>query len=409
MTGSTALDLVLAALLLAQVAAGYREGLVVGAFGLVGLVAGATAGALLAPRAFAAWEAGPPRTLAVVVCVVLLALLGRLAAGSIGVRLRRGVRSRPVRLADAGLGATAGAVTTVLVIWVLAGAARGYPVPAVTDAVGGSRVVAAVEAAVPPSTYQVLDLFWSSADDTGFPRVFTALQEESVRPVDPPAAQVPQTPGLREAQRSVVKVTGVARPCNRGLEGSGFVLRQDGDSALVVTNAHVVAGVTEPLVQPQGVGLRHRARVVLFDAARDVAVLEVPGLDAPALRVVPTLGRGAPGVVAGFPLDGPYTLATARVREILDAAGRDIHDSTDVVREVYAIYGTVEPGNSGGPMLTESGEVAGLVFARSVEHPDTGYVLTPDEMGEALAALDPSLRSVATGGCTKAASEAADG
>ncbi|PPK92838.1 colicin V production protein [Kineococcus xinjiangensis] len=400
MTGSLLLDLVLVMLLLAQIVAGYREGLVVGAFGLAGLVGGAALGVVVVPQALAGWAAGTPRTLAVVVTVVLLAMLGRLLLGLAGMRLRRGVESRPVRLADAGLGATAGVVSTVLVIWVAATAVRGYPLPAVTDAVAGSRVVAAVEAAVPASTTRVLSSFWTTAEETGFPRVFTAMHEESVQPVAPPAQEVPQTPGLLLAQPSLVKVTGVARSCDRGLAGSGFVYGQDGRAALVVTNAHVVAGMTEPLVQPQGVGLRHRGRVVLFDPARDVAVLEVPGLDAAALSVVPDLVRGDPAIVAGFPLDGPYTLATARVREVVEARGRDIYDSADVLREVYAVYATVEPGNSGGPMLTEEGKVAGLVFARSVERADTGYVLTSDELAEALQPLRLPLRTVDSGACT---------
>ncbi|WP_345713956.1 MarP family serine protease, partial [Kineococcus glutinatus] len=235
-----------------------------------------------------------------------------------------------------------------------------------------------------------------------FPRVFTALRDETVRPVDPPAAQVPQTAGLRRAQPGVVKVTGVAAACDRALEGSGFVLRLRGDAALVVTNAHVVAGVVQPLVQPQGTGTRHPGRVVLYDPARDVAVVEVPGLDAPALPVVGNLERGDPALVAGFPLDGPYTLATARVREVVEAGGRDVYDTADVVRQVYAVYATVEPGNSGGPLLTEDGEVAGLVFARSVEHADTGYALTSQELAEALAGLDTATAAVPTGACTAA-------
>ena len=400
MTGSLLLDLVLVLLLLAQVVAGYREGLVVGALGLAGLLGGAALGVALAPRLLAGWAGGARSALVVVVATVVLALLGRLLLGALGLRLRRAVRSRPVRLADAALGATAAGLATVLVVWVVATAARGYPVHGVSGAVAGSRVVSAIDAVVPSSTSRLLSSVWSTAQQGGFPRVFTALQEESVRPVEPPPAEVPDTAGLQRAQPSVVKVTGAATSCDRGLEGSGFVLRQDGDAALVVTNAHVVAGVDEPFVQPQGVGLRFPSRAVLFDPARDVAVLEVPGLDAAALPVVGDLERGAPAVVAGFPLDGPYTLATARVREVLLARGRDVYDTVDVLRDVYAVYATVEPGNSGGPLLTEDGQVAGLVFARSVEDADTGYVLTPTELREALAPLAGPLTTVATGACT---------
>ena len=109
-----------------------------------------------------------------------------------------------------------------------------------------------------------------------------------------------------------------------------------------------------------------------YDADRDLAVLDVPGLDAAALPRAEELTRGEAAVVAGFPLDGPYDLEPGRVREVLQAQGRDIYDTADVVREVYSVYAEVQPGNSGGPLLTEDGEVAGVVFAKSLDDENTG-------------------------------------
>lgn len=63
------------------------------------------------------------------------------------------------------------------------------------------------------------------------------------------------------------------------------------------------------------------------------------------------------------------------------ANGQNIYNNSLVTREIYSIRSTVRPGNSGGPLLTTSGKVFGVVFARSTSDDETGYVLTADEVG----------------------------
>ena len=399
MSPSGVLDVLLAVLLLVQLVAGYREGFLVGLAGLLGLVGGAAAGVLALPRVVDDWPPGVQRTLVVVLGTVVLAVLGRLLLSVLGARLRAHVRWRPARLADAVLGAVAGLVATLLVVWVVAGAARTAPLPRVVQAVTGSRVVGAVDGLVPPGAGDLLSTFWAAARANGFPRVFTGLGAEPITTVDPPGP-LRETEGLRAARAGVVKVTGVARSCRRGLEGSGFVAGRVGGSARVVTNAHVVAGVTDPLVQPGGEGPQHPATVVAYDPGLDLAVLDVPGLDAAPLPRAAELARGDAALVVGFPLDGPYAVQPGRVREVLRAQGRDVYDTTDVVREVYSVYAQVQPGNSGGPLLTEDGEVAGVVFAKSLDDEETGYALTPRELDRVLAEAGSSTAPVPTGGCT---------
>ena len=104
--------------------------------------------------------------------------------------------------------------------------------------------------------------------------------------------------------------------------------------------------------------------------------------------------------MAGFPLDGPYTSVPARVREVVRARGQDIYSSGEVVREVYSLATTVEPGNSGGPLLDGAGSVVGVVFARSLDDAGTGYALTLDEAAPVLEAAEDASEPVGTGGCT---------
>ena len=144
----------------------------------------------------------------------------------------------------------------------------------------------------------------------------------------------------------------------------------------VVTNAHVVAGMAAPQVRVHGTGRSYDARVVVFDPRRDLAVLAVPGLTAPPLALGRQLSRGDGAVVAGYPLDGPYRLDAARVRTVLDARGADIYGDPGTVREVYSLFARVQPGNSGGPLLSKTGAVVGIVFAKSLDDESTGYALT---------------------------------
>ena len=162
-----------------------------------------------------------------------------------------------------------------------------------------------------------------------------------------------------------------------------------------MTNAHVVAGIDRPTVRIGGVGRSYAARVVLFDPDKDVAVLYVPELRAPVLSFDDAASRGDSAVVAGYPQDGDLNLQAATVAGRVKATGRNIYNDGIVTREIYSIRSTVRPGNSGGPLLTTTGRVYGVVFARSTSDDETGYVLTAAEVaGDADAGGDGD----ATGG-----------
>ncbi len=145
------------------------------------------------------------------------------------------------------------------------------------------------------------------------------------------------------------------------------------------------------------------AKVVVYDPERDVAVLDVPGLDAPALRFAPHAGRTAatrPSCSA-IPEDGPFNVRSARVRSRDTVSGNDIYGNDNVHRDIYSIYAVVRSGNSGGPLLAANGTVLGVVFATALESSNTGYVLTDGEIarGRGRGARMPRPRS-APGDCT---------
>jgi S1-C subfamily serine protease len=189
----------------------------------------------------------------------------------------------------------------------------------------------------------------------------------------------------------------VGQACDRIQEGSGFVV----DETHVVTNAHVVAGVGSPQVQLQDGG-EFPAETVLFDDDLDVAVLRVQSTPAESLSFLPdTLGRGAGGAVLGYPGGGDLRGDEAAVRREMLAVGRDIYGEDTVRRHIYELQTLVRPGNSGGPFVTTSGEVAGVVFAAAATNEGIGYALTSGEVMPRVRQGIASDGAVSTGDCLR--------
>ncbi len=137
-----------------------------------------------------------------------------------------------------------------------------------------------------------------------------------------------------------------------------------------------------------------------YDWKRDIAVLDVPELNAPALRFAkrdPHSGDDA--IVAGFPENGGYDVRSARVRGRLQAEGPDIYHRGTVSRDIYSLYTAIRPGNSGGPLLTPDGRVYGVIFAKSLKDDRTGYALSVDEIREDITRGRTDQRQADTQGC----------
>jgi S1-C subfamily serine protease len=176
---------------------------------------------------------------------------------------------------------------------------------------------------------------------------------------------------------STVKVQGIA--CQRIQEGSGFVV---GDG-LVVTNAHVVAGEDETVVQRSD-GSEVRAQVVAFDPNRDLAVLRADDLDRQALRLGDT-DVGGVGAVFGHPGGEALRLAPFQVGEEVTATGTDIYDQNRIEREVLILSAALQPGDSGGALVDAGGAVVGVAFAIAPDRPGVSYALAIEELQAVLA------------------------
>jgi S1-C subfamily serine protease len=202
--------------------------------------------------------------------------------------------------------------------------------------------------------------------------VFEGIEPIPAGPIEVPNNAVVQA-AVNNAQRSTVRISGLG--CGGIQTGSGFVV----DSGLVVTNAHVVAGIASPEVADANG--RHRATPVLFDPSLDVAILRTTGLAGTSLPILNSeVPRGTGGAVLGYPGGGNFDAEAAAVLRKFIATGRDIYGRNLTRRNVYQLQANIRQGNSGGPYVRQDGTVLGVVFAASTSEPNVGYALTSQEI-----------------------------
>jgi S1-C subfamily serine protease len=234
----------------------------------------------------------------------------------------------------------------------------------------------------------------TAIDRRGLPDVLDPLTPTEVRDVPPPDEALRASPVVESVQGSVVKVSGVAPSCSRQIDGSGFVYSEE----RVMTNAHVLAGVTDPVVLAEGE--EYEATPVFVDELLDVAVLAVPDLPQVPLSFAPAPAEtGDDSIIMGFPGGGDLYIGPARVRDRGEISGPDFRETTKVVRDVYALFGDVRAGNSGGPLFATDGSVLGVIFASAIDDPSTGYALTAEQVADAARTGSTAQAEVGTGPC----------
>ncbi|TYB49990.1 MarP family serine protease [Actinomadura chibensis] len=391
------LDLILLVLVVLFGVSGYRQGFIVSLLSFVGFVGGGVAGVLIAPPiAEAVVDGAAQQALLAIVIAFLTATLGQLVASSLGAVLRNRVTGMNARNADAVGGTFVSAMSLLVVAWFFGNLVANSEFQPVRTQVKGSSIIGGINDVMPPQAQTWFTSFQGFVKSSEFPQVFNGLGGESVVQVPPPDESVLNTRGLRAAKASIVKIVSTAPECQRHIEGTGFMFAPD----RIMTNAHVVAGVRGASMVTSAKGRTARGRVVLYDPKRDVAVLYAPGLDVPPLKFAGEARVRDSAIIAGFPRNQPFTPEAARIRARQTARGPDIYHSGQVSREIYAIRGKVEPGNSGGPLLSTDGRVYGVIFAAALDSPSTGYALTAAEVAPDMRAGMNATTAVSTQKCS---------
>jgi len=346
---------------------GISTGFLRGAFSLAGFAVGAYLGARLAPQILT--DGSPYVPVVALAGAVILGTLMRGLAGLLAGLLRTSLGVIPgVRILDRLAGLALGLVAGVFLCWAI-GAVLLY-LPGETElrrSVQRSAILGAINDVVPPE--RVLETL-ERVDPIG---VF--LGPPAIVP--PPDQGIGLDPDVRRASQSVVRVTGIA--CGLGVEGSGWVARP----GLVVTNAHVVAGISNPRIDTLA-GKRFTSAVVAFDVTNDLAVLRVQGLGARPLPIAEP-DRGTTVAVVGYPRNGPLTRTPGRLGGTAEVLSRDAYGRGPIQRVVTGIRGAVQPGNSGGPGIDAQGRVRTTIFGRRPQETG-GYGIPAQLVRQALGA-----------------------
>ncbi len=385
-------DLIILAAVVASAVHGLLQGAAVQLFSFGGFGIGLAVGALIAPTITRGFNDDLSRVMASVVAVFGLAGLLGGAGRYLGVRVWGALRRMRLGAADAAAGAGIATLATLLAVWLIADMFKYTGVPAISSTVQSSVVIRGLYGALsspPPVFSRIARLLYPS----GLPPAFAELEPRPARPVRPPSTPEVEA-AVAAARESTVKVSGIG--CGGVKSGSGFVA----GPGIVVTNAHVVAGIDRPFVEDSRG--RHRTTPVYFDPETDLAVLRASGLAGRPLPLVRSIARrGQTGAVLGYPGGSSFQASPASIRTEFDAAGRDIYGEQVITRNVYQLEVEVVPGNSGGPFVRPDGQVLGVIFSTSAARERIGYALTAEEVGPAIDRAQGVRELVDTGGCTR--------
>ncbi|HSR93413.1 MAG TPA: MarP family serine protease [Solirubrobacterales bacterium] len=378
----TVLDWAIVAFTIAFAMWGYRQGLIVGLLTLLGFLAGAVAGSRAGPLLLSEGSSSAYAPLFAALGALLVGSLVAVTLESLALGLReRLIRGHAVRLADGAGGAALVAVVALGLIWVFGAVALHAPSTAqLRSDVQRSLILRRLNDLLPPSgpilnALNRVDPAPSFAGPTG--------------PVATPDPSIAADPDVRRASRSVVRVLGTA--CGLGVEGSGWVAAP----GLVITNAHVVAGEDDTTVTTID-GASLDATPVRYDPANDLALLRIDA-PVPPLEIAPDPQRGSAGAVLGYPENGPYAVAPARIGDTNTVVSEDSYGNGPIQRSIAFLRGSVRSGNSGGPLVDSRGRVMATVFAATTSGPLGGFAVPNDVVSSELA---QRLEPVDTGGCT---------
>jgi serine protease Do len=208
---------------------------------------------------------------------------------------------------------------------------------------------------------------------------------EPPAPTEPPPTDTPEATGgvtsLEGVKDAVVQIEaqgsfvepGVGLQVNMAGTGSGFIIDESG---LAVTNNHVVTGAAFLQVWIGGEGEPLNAKVVAVSECSDLAVIDIDGDGYPYLNWYDgPISAGLDIYAAGFPLGDPEFTLTRGIVAKENADGESSWASVDSVIQHDA---STNPGNSGGPIVTEDGQVVAIHYA-SAPDVDQYFAIGRDE------------------------------
>lgn len=387
------LDLIIVLLLVGAFLRGLQSGFVQQFFSTLGVFVGIFFGAWIQGYLVGLVHSAQSKSLLSLVVILSSTILFMVLGELFGLRLKTKLEKIGlIKRVDRILGCVLAMASILAAVWLGSAIFNKVPMLGIQQQIRSSRIVAGLNNLL-PSAPGVIAQIGHFINPNGFPQVFTGLEPQLK--TDTPLPDLGELrPAVEQARASVVKIAG--QGCGGVVEGTGFVAGE----GLVITNAHVVAGVEKPsIVDTTG---NHEAMVVWFNPNLDIAVLRTDKLEGQALNLHSgKIAANSKAVILGYPGGAGFTASPAVVLDTFTATGRDIYNQTETKRTVHSVKADIREGNSGGPLLAADGSVIGLVFARSTAYPDVGYTLTMDQVINDFAQAKDKTEPTRTGACAQ--------
>ena len=392
MTSGTLINIIIIFAVFLAIFRGWTIGLVRQFFSAGGFILGLFLGVFLEKYFVKYGHTPQSRTIITLICTLGLAFIFLILGEILGNYLKRHIHFKQLNYADSFLGSIISIFTTLISIWLAAIILSSTSISGVQSFLNSSSILRALNSHLPNAPTVVADL-GSIIDPNGFPKVFLGNEPVPNNSFTLPSLSKFQS-AINKDQASIVKIEGLG--CGGMVEGSGFIVKSD----YVATNAHVIAGVHQIYVVNQTGS--HPAVPVYFDPNLDFAVLEVKGLNGSPLKIdTNILSNGSSAIIAGYPGGGPLNIKPAVIMDDLNAVGLNIYGQGHTERQVYELKADVIPGNSGGPVIEQNGDVFGVVFAQSTTYNQVGYALTANQITGPIAQAENSNNSVSTRSCAE--------
>ncbi|MEX0668259.1 MAG: MarP family serine protease [Candidatus Saccharimonadales bacterium] len=276
---------------------------------------------------------------------------------------------------DRSLGVVGGIIMTIFGLWLISGIIISLPFRNINNQINNSVTFQTINQVMPPAPVMI-DRISAMIGDSQLSEV---LFGAPLRPVE--IAEIPSDEKVlavvEYASDSTVRIESTV--CKDIMTGSGFVVADN----LIATNAHVVAGNNNP--QVIDLNGRRAGEVIYFDADLDLAFVRADNLAGNPLETSrDTHSRGATAAILGYPGGERLQAEPAYISRDIQARGLNIYREKLATRHMYELQTSITTGYSGGPLVLPTGEVIGMVTARSETEEDVGYAILTKAINDSL-------------------------
>ncbi|HSX47779.1 MAG TPA: CvpA family protein, partial [Patescibacteria group bacterium] len=262
------LDLLIILTLIYSVARNWHSGFIRQFSSAAGFFIGLLLGRWLTNFTLSIAHSPANRSLITIITIFGIAIVGLTVGEYVGIKLNYSWLKSKFNDLDNIFGSIFTFLTVLLSIWLIASIVDRLPSQSIKADLNKSKILTALNNVLPPAPKIISDLS-HLIDPNGFPDVFVGSEPIPKNNINLPGIGDFQT-AVKNDEASVVRIQGLG--CGGLVSGSGFVVANN----LVATNAHVIAGITNPIVEDSHG--RHSAIVIWFDSNLDLAVLKTHNL-----------------------------------------------------------------------------------------------------------------------------------